>query len=110
MCVCVCVCVCVVTIHTTTGNAQFVGYDRAAIRVGLVAATLAIAQTRGFGTITNIAGGLAQGTLAFVVPGALVLKLQEAELKGTLKEGFMKALISFGFFSAGITTYLALVS
>ena len=109
VCVCVCVCVCV-TIYITTGNSLFVGYEQASIRVALVASTLVLAQTKGFGTITNIAGGLAQGTLAFIVPGALILKLQEAEIKGTLKEGLIKALISFGFFSAGITTYLALVS
>eukprot|EP00802_Teleaulax_amphioxeia_P014039 Tamp_14097.p1 GENE.Tamp_14097~~Tamp_14097.p1 ORF type:complete len:510 (+),score=68.49 Tamp_14097:164-1531(+) len=88
----------------------FVGPEQAAIRVGLVASTLVIAQTKGFGIITNVAGGLAQGTLAFIVPGALILKLKEAEIKGTVQEGLIKTLISFGFFSAGITTYLALVS
>lgn len=88
---------------------MFVGANQAAIRAGLVATTFGIAQAKGFVIITNVTGGLAQGILAFVVPGALVLQLRKDTLRPT-EEAAIKCLIAFGFAAAAITTYLALVS
>ncbi len=86
-----------------------VGPEQAIIRSALVGTTMAVAQAKGFSTITNVAGGLAQGTLAFILPGALVLQLKGDTLSPAQTTG-IKVLIGFGFFSAFITTYLALVS
>ena len=80
-----------------------------AIRTGLVAGTCLLAQAKGFGIITNVAGGFAQGTLAFILPGALALSLKSETLTRP-ETAAIKALIAFGFFSASVTTYLALAS
>ena len=80
-----------------------------AIRTGLVAGTCLLAQAKGFGIITNVAGGFAQGTLAFILPGALALSLKSETLTRP-ETAAVKALIAFGFFSASVTTYLALAS
>jgi amino acid permease len=52
--------------------------DEAALsRVGIVvvavSACLGLAQIGGFGTVANLVGGVAQGTLAFVVPPAIAI-------------------------------------
>jgi hypothetical protein len=86
-----------------------VGPEQAFIRSALVGTTMAVAQAKGFSTITNVAGGLAQGTLAFILPGALVLQLKGATMPRS-QTAAIKMLIGFGFVSAFITTYLALVS
>ena len=91
------------------GAGLLVGPEQALIRTLLVGTTMVVAQAKGFSTITNVAGGLAQGTLAFILPGALALELKGDTLSGAQAAG-IKMLIAFGFFSAAITTYLAVVS
>lgn len=46
---------------------------RAAIVAGAVAATFGLAQIGGFGAVANLVGGVAQGTLAFVMPPAIAV-------------------------------------
>lgn len=91
------------------GVGLLVGPQRALIRTVLVGTTMAVAQAKGFSTITNVAGGLAQGTLAFILPGALALELKADALSPAQAAG-IKSLIAFGFFSAAVTTYLAILS
>ena len=74
-----------------------------------MALTFAVAQAKGFQTITNVAGGLAQGLTALVLPQAILLHLKSDSL-GDRERVFVWALIAFGLFSAGITSYLALAS
>mmetsp|Transcript_10698 Transcript_10698/g.26221 ORF Transcript_10698/g.26221 Transcript_10698/m.26221 type:complete len:119 (-) Transcript_10698:61-417(-) len=45
------------------------------IRTVLVFLSFTFAQAKGFGLITNVVGGFAQGSLAFVIPPAIELQL-----------------------------------
>lgn len=48
---------------------------RAAIVAGAVGACYGLAQIGGFGAVTNLVGGVAQGTLAFIMPPAIAVAL-----------------------------------
>jgi proton-coupled amino acid transporter len=48
---------------------------RAAIVAGAVSACFGLAQIGGFGAVANVVGGVAQGTLAFIVPPAIAVTL-----------------------------------
>lgn len=48
---------------------------RAAIVAGAVSACFGLAQIGGFGAVANLVGGVAQGTLAFIVPPAIAVTL-----------------------------------
>jgi len=49
--------------------------ERAVLVAIAVAICFALAQIGGFGSVANLVGGVAQGTLAFVFPPAIILKL-----------------------------------
>ena len=94
---------------TSATASPFVSPAQAGVRAVLVALTFAVAQAKGFQTITNVAGGLAQGLTALVFPQAILLHLKSDSL-GDRERGGLLALIAFGLFSAGITSYLALAT
>jgi proton-coupled amino acid transporter len=48
---------------------------RAALVAGAVSACFALAQIGGFGAVANLVGGVAQGTLAFIMPPAIALSM-----------------------------------
>jgi proton-coupled amino acid transporter len=48
---------------------------RAAIAAGAVGACFGLAQIGGFGAVANLVGGVAQGTLAFIMPPAIAVAL-----------------------------------
>lgn len=52
--------------------------ERAVLVAIAVAVCFGLAQIGGFGGVANLVGGVAQGTLAFVCPPAIVLKLAHA--------------------------------
>ncbi len=86
---------------------------RAGIVAGGVGATFALAQIGGFGVVANLVGGVAQGTLAFIMPPAIALALME-EGKGdedkTDKIAQYIAVGSFGTAVVGAVTYFTLSS
>ena len=49
--------------------------QKAAITSGAVAACFGLSQVGGFGVVANLVGGVAQGTLAFIVPPAMAISL-----------------------------------
>eukprot|EP00566_Odontella_aurita_P012374 CAMPEP_0113530386 /NCGR_PEP_ID=MMETSP0015_2-20120614/2910_1 /TAXON_ID=2838 /ORGANISM="Odontella" /LENGTH=485 /DNA_ID=CAMNT_0000429101 /DNA_START=321 /DNA_END=1778 /DNA_ORIENTATION=+ /assembly_acc=CAM_ASM_000160 len=58
---------------------------RAGIVAGAVSACFGLAQIGGFGAVANLVGGVAQGTLAFIMPPAIAVTLarrNEQELAG----------------------------
>ena len=54
---------------------------RAGIVAGAVGASFALAQIGGFGVVANLVGGVAQGTLAFIMPPAIAIALLDKENK-----------------------------
>ena len=52
---------------------------RAGIVAGAVGASFALAQIGGFGVVANLVGGVAQGTLAFIMPPAIAIALLDKE-------------------------------
>lgn len=56
-----------------------VAFSRAAITTGAVATCLGLSQLGGFGTVANLVGGVAQGTLAFVLPPAISIALSRRQ-------------------------------
>merc|ERR1712157_272591 len=50
--------------------------SRAAITGGAVATCFGLSQVGGFGVVANLVGGVAQGTLAFIIPPAITISLQ----------------------------------
>lgn len=49
--------------------------SRAAIAAAAVSACFGLAQIGGFGAVANLVGGVAQGTLAFIMPPAIAVTL-----------------------------------
>lgn len=52
---------------------------QASIVAGAVGASFALAQIGGFGVVANLVGGVAQGTLAFILPPAIAIALLDEE-------------------------------
>jgi len=55
--------------------------SRAAITGGAVATCFGLSQVGGFGVVANLVGGVAQGTLAFIIPPAIALALSRRSSK-----------------------------
>merc|ERR1712086_913187 len=49
--------------------------SRIAVTGGAVATCFCLSQVGGFGTVANLVGGVAQGTLAFIIPPAIAITL-----------------------------------
>jgi len=84
-------------------------------RAGIVAVAIAVcftlAQIGGFGAVANLVGGVAQGTLAFVIPPAIAVSLarknEDVELVGG--EVFQFLLLGFGVLVVSSVTYFTAV-
>jgi amino acid permease len=61
---------------------QSVALARAAITTGAMAACLGLSRLGGFGVVANLVGGVAQGTLAFVLPPAISIALSRRGREG----------------------------
>jgi amino acid permease len=85
---------------------------RAGIAASGVLVCLSLAQIGGFGTVANLVGGVAQGTLAFVMPPAIAVTLARRKGSGQVLAGgeigqFMLAI--FGVFVVLSTSYFTAV-
>jgi amino acid permease len=78
--------------------------QRAGVVGGAVGFCYALAQVGGFGAVANLVGGVAQGTLAFIMPPAIALSL--AQKSGEEMKGQEKAL-SYGVAAFGTTCVAA---
>jgi len=58
--------------------------SRGAITTTAVGTCYGLSQIGGFGVVANLIGGVAQGTLAFIVPPAIAITLKRRENKGRL--------------------------
>ena len=83
---------------------------RAAIVAGAVSACFGLAQIGGFGAVANLVGGVAQGTLAFIMPPAIAVALarrNEDEIVGG--EAGQLLLGVFGVSVVSAVTYFTFV-
>ena len=86
-----------------------VQWTRAAIVAGAVTSCYGLAQLGGFGAVANLVGGVAQGTLAFIMPPAIAIALskksgREEEMQGVQKVG-QYAVATFGVSVVSAVTY-----
>jgi len=56
--------------------------SRTAITSGAVATCFGLSQLGGFGVVANLVGGVAQGTLAFIIPPAIAIALSRRNSAG----------------------------
>ena len=56
-------------------NGISLAISRTAITSGAVATCFGLSQVGGFGVVANLVGGVAQGTLAFIIPPAIAIAL-----------------------------------
>ncbi|KAL7526035.1 hypothetical protein ACHAXR_002883 [Thalassiosira sp. AJA248-18] len=56
--------------------------SRAAVTGGAVATCFGLSQVGGFGVVANLVGGVAQGTLAFIIPPAIAIALSRRKNNG----------------------------
>ena len=56
--------------------------SRTAVTGGAVAACFGLSQVGGFGVVANLVGGVAQGTLAFIIPPAIAISLSRRRSDG----------------------------
>ena len=59
--------------------------QRAVLVAGAVGACFGLAQLGGFGKVANLVGGVAQGTLAFIMPPAIALTMAASQRSSTGK-------------------------
>lgn len=89
-----------------------VDLQRAAITSGAVAACFGLSQVGGFGVVANLVGGVAQGTLAFIVPPAMAISLsrrsRNSEDIDIAEEIFQWAIAAFGAAVVSSVTYFTL--
>jgi len=86
-----------------------VGLLRAAISSGAVATCFLLSQLGGFGTVANLVGGLAQGTLAFIIPAAIELALSRKSGDASFTKDLPQfAVGSFGVIVVAAVTYFTL--
>ena len=84
---------------------------RAVLVTGAVSACLGLAQIGGFGAVANLVGGVAQGTLAFILPPAIAVTL--ARRSGDSSNGdevVQWALGAFGVMVVSAVTYFTIDS
>jgi len=86
--------------------------QRAAITSGAVAACFGLSQVGGFGVVANLVGGVAQGTLAFIVPPAMAISLsrrssddENIDISSEIPQWFIAA---FGAAVVSSVTYFTL--
>ena len=86
--------------------------QRAAITSGAVAMCFGLSQVGGFGVVANLVGGVAQGTLAFIVPPAMAISLsrrssddENIDISSEIPQWFIAA---FGAAVVSSVTYFTL--
>ena len=83
---------------------------RTLIVAAAITACLGLAQIGGFGAVANLVGGVAQGTLAFIMPPAIAIALSRRN--GEMLEGGETgqiALAAFGVAVVSSVTYFTAV-
>ncbi|KAL3792312.1 hypothetical protein HJC23_006224 [Cyclotella cryptica] len=76
--------------------------SRATLTIGAVSTCFGLSQVGGFGVVANLVGGVAQGTLAFIIPAAIDIalsrrqrgKFDESEIAQWLIGGFGVAVVA----------------
>ncbi|KAL9187108.1 hypothetical protein ACHAXT_010828 [Thalassiosira profunda] len=63
-------------------GAASLALSRAAVTGGAVTTCFALSQVGGFGVVANLVGGVAQGTLAFIIPPAIAVALSRRKSIG----------------------------
>ena len=90
-------------------NELSLALSRAAISAGAVGTCFGLSQLGGFGTVANLVGGLAQGTLAFIIPPAIEIALSRRSGDNSVaKEIPQLAVGSFGVVVVAAVTYFTL--
>lgn len=90
-------------------NELSVALSRAAISAGAVGTCFGLSQVGGFGVVANLVGGLAQGTLAFIIPPAIEIALLRRSGDNSIaKEIPQWAVGSFGVVVVAAVTYFTL--
>ena len=85
--------------------------QRAAITGGLLATCFGLSQVGGFGVVANLVGGVAQGTMAFIVPPAIAISLSRRANNDQIvasNEVPQWAVASFGALVVSSVTYFTL--
>jgi len=83
--------------------------SRTAITSGAVATCYGLTKIGGFGVVANLIGGVAQGTLAFIIPPAIAIALSRRTSEGFEAEEIPNWLIgSFGVAVVSSVTYFTL--
>eukprot|EP00587_Corethron_hystrix_P005239 CAMPEP_0113316018 /NCGR_PEP_ID=MMETSP0010_2-20120614/11449_1 /TAXON_ID=216773 ORGANISM="Corethron hystrix, Strain 308" /NCGR_SAMPLE_ID=MMETSP0010_2 /ASSEMBLY_ACC=CAM_ASM_000155 /LENGTH=487 /DNA_ID=CAMNT_0000172625 /DNA_START=253 /DNA_END=1716 /DNA_ORIENTATION=+ /assembly_acc=CAM_ASM_000155 len=93
------------------GNGS-IAFARAGVAAGGILICFSLAQIGGFGTVANLVGGVAQGTLAFIMPPLITMNLVRngyGELDVGGKPG-QWVLGLFGVFVVTSTSYFTVVS
>lgn len=90
-------------------NELSLALSRAAISAGAVGTCFGLSQVGGFGVVANLVGGLAQGTLAFIIPPAIEIALSRRSGDNSIaKEIPQWAVGSFGVVVVAAVTYFTL--
>jgi len=83
--------------------------SRTAITSAAVATCYGLTKIGGFGVVANLIGGVAQGTLAFIIPPAIAIALSRRKSEGFEAEEIPNWLIaSFGVAVVSSVTYFTL--
>ncbi|KAL7529848.1 hypothetical protein ACHAWF_003132 [Thalassiosira exigua] len=85
--------------------------SRAAVTGGGVAVCFGLSQVGGFGVVANLVGGVAQGTLAFIIPPAIAIALSRRRSDGAFDSSEVPQWLIGGFGVAVVSsvTYFTLV-
>mmetsp|Transcript_12178 Transcript_12178/g.21697 ORF Transcript_12178/g.21697 Transcript_12178/m.21697 type:complete len:523 (+) Transcript_12178:52-1620(+) len=84
--------------------------SRATITSGAVATCFGLSQVGGFGVVANLVGGVAQGTLAFIIPPAIAVALSRRSSNGNFEASEISQWLIGGFGVAVVSsvTYFTL--
>ncbi len=90
-------------------NELSLALSRAAISAGAVGTCFGLSQLGGFGTVANLVGGLAQGTLAFIIPPAIEVALSRRSGDNSVEKEIPQwAVGSFGIAVVAAVTFFTL--
>jgi hypothetical protein len=79
---------------------------RAALVAGAVVACFGLAQIGGFGVVANLVGGVAQGTLAFIVPPTIALTIARRKKSCAVQDEAAQWLVgAFGVIVVSAVSY-----
>mmetsp|Transcript_24116 Transcript_24116/g.50488 ORF Transcript_24116/g.50488 Transcript_24116/m.50488 type:complete len:522 (+) Transcript_24116:151-1716(+) len=85
--------------------------SRTAVTGGAVATCFGLSQVGGFGVVANLIGGVAQGTLAFIIPPAIAVALSRRNGDGSFDASEIPQFMigTFGVAVVSSVTYFTLV-